>query len=641
MKQKIQTLLGQLNHGLVEREATLKMALLTVLAGENLVLIGPPGTGKSLIARRIAESLAQDSDDSKDNAYFEYLLTKFSTPEEIFGPLSITELKADRYKRNTAGYLPSVKIAFLDEIFKASSSILNALLTILNERIYHNGAERQAVNMQALIAASNELPTNQEELSALYDRFLVRSFVDYVKPESLPLLFANAGERPKLSTLTIADLESIAESVKTVTIPHEVQEAVLRIWAKHKEIFKEDRREGLSDRRLKKVIHLLSVSAATNGRSQVDLSDVFMLRNCLWNHQENAIKVRDLILNTLHSFSRLVPNNGEMANVISAPVLSQANSKSESVVKGFNGSGTEQDPLLIKNLHDLMGLAHPDVGLKDYYFLQTNNIDCSALSTWIDIPAFKGHYDGGGYTIKYKIENRCYLFRKIQGPSKIINLKFDGLRLSESAADCQISRCVSNVPLIYETHNCNIADCLIVLALCTGNVFIQGGIVDLIHDDSVVERCFVTGKYYKGEANPAIFSGIVSSNYDSNIRQCALGDITLSGWTSWGQRINNYCSKGGTLKDNVAIGSRDVSDANNKSDGPYGKSLDKVLFKQPYFQNTLKWDFDTVWQWDDKEDRPALRSVGVDSSYQQTKSSGQDAKMVDLLNQQMRANIWL
>ena len=123
MQEKIKTLLTQLNHGLVERENTLKAALLTVLAGENLLLIGPPGTGKSLIARRLAESLRHDGDSSTGHGCFEYLLTKFSTPEEIFGPLSITELKADRFKRNTAGYLPTVSMAFLDEIFKASSSI--------------------------------------------------------------------------------------------------------------------------------------------------------------------------------------------------------------------------------------------------------------------------------------------------------------------------------------------------------------------------------------------------------------------------------------------------------------------------------------------------------------------------------------
>ncbi len=136
IKQKIQTLLAELNHGIIDRESAIKAALLTVLAGENMVLIGPPGTAKSMVARRVAEGFEHPDGASGHDGYFEYLLTKFSTPEEIFGPLSISELKADRFKRNTAGYLPTVKLAFLDEIFKASSSILNSLLTILNERIY-------------------------------------------------------------------------------------------------------------------------------------------------------------------------------------------------------------------------------------------------------------------------------------------------------------------------------------------------------------------------------------------------------------------------------------------------------------------------------------------------------------------------
>ncbi|MCD8550249.1 MAG: AAA family ATPase [Shewanella xiamenensis] len=187
IKAKLALLLEQLNHGLVDREATMKSALLSILAGENILLIGPPGTAKSLVARRISKIFNENN--LADSTYFEYLLTKFSTPEEIFGPLSIKALKDDRFKRNTDGYLPSVKIAFLDEVFKASSSILNALLTIMNERIYHNGTKAEDVPLRALIAASNELPTGQEELSALYDRFLVRSFVDYISANKLLHLF--------------------------------------------------------------------------------------------------------------------------------------------------------------------------------------------------------------------------------------------------------------------------------------------------------------------------------------------------------------------------------------------------------------------------------------------------------------------
>ncbi|MCB1658512.1 MAG: AAA family ATPase [Pseudomonadales bacterium] len=296
LKSKIQTVLAGLNQGLVERDTVLKMALLTVLAGENILLIGPPGTAKSLIARRIAEVLAPIDNSHR---YFEYLLTKFSTPDEIFGPLSIAALKADCVKRNTAGYLPTVRIAFLDEIFKASSSILNALLTILNERLYHNGAELQHVPMQALIAASNELPTGQDELSALYDRFLVRVFVGYVQLDNLPLLFAKTPEPVPFTPFSGEELAAIKSAADEVTIPPHIVEAVQQIWQKHREMFKEDNREQLSDRRLKKIIKLLSVSAVTNGRTEVDFSDVLLLKDCLWNHYDNAVKVREMILGVL------------------------------------------------------------------------------------------------------------------------------------------------------------------------------------------------------------------------------------------------------------------------------------------------------------------------------------------------------
>ena len=250
IKQKIETILSEINKGLVGRKDATKAALLTMLCGENLVLIGPPGTAKSMVARRIADCI--ESDD--DNKYFEYLLTKFSTPEEIFGPLSISELKADRFKRNTNGYLPSAKVAFLDEIFKSSSSILNSLLTILNERIFHNGSTPQKVPLLSLVSASNELPVGEEELAALYDRFLVRIFVGYVDESDLHLLFADDKYEGITERIGIAELEYINKAASEVVISETIIEIVRSIWKQHKAMFKEDNRESLSDRRLKKVI---------------------------------------------------------------------------------------------------------------------------------------------------------------------------------------------------------------------------------------------------------------------------------------------------------------------------------------------------------------------------------------------------
>jgi MoxR-like ATPase len=674
MKQKIKTLLDQLNHGLVEREDTLKTALLTVLAGENLVLIGPPGTGKSLIARRIAKSFAHSSDNKNDNGYFEYLLTKFSTPEEIFGPLSITELKADRFKRNTAGYLPTVKIAFLDEIFKASSSILNALLTILNERIYHNGAEPQTVPLQALIAASNELPNDQEELSALYDRFLVRSFVGYVSQDNLPRLFEKAETMPAPTQLTTADLKNIQTNIESVTIPSEIVQAMQHIWVQHKETFKEDRRERLSDRRLKKVIKLLCVSAATNGRSQVDLSDVFLLKNCLWNHQENALKVRDLILNTLKTLSHPVPQNEDTVKAMPAP----ASGRLGPVVKGFKGSGTAQDPLLIQTIEEIMDLSRPDVGLKGYYFRQVTDINCTGLTSWTDIH-FKGHYDGGGHTIKCKklseeltlwnFLNKVWcgyevfdLFSSIQAQSDITNLKLEDLRLASTAEDSHISHCLSTVDLIKdEAINCTITACesgaFLILGTATSCIIKDclaavnlnwntsaphtqlGGIATTLTRASVVERCFITGKVYNSDRDGKFFSGIADSCDGSAIRQCASGRFEFSGpYMGLGNRIVREAINGATLENNASIDSNSGTDDRNGNDG---KTVAQALFKQRYFEHTLGWDFDTVWYWEDANDRPALRSVSVGVTSQQAKSAKQSANMMDLLTQQMRANIWL
>lgn len=426
IKAKLALLLEQLNHGLVDREATMKSALLSILAGENILLIGPPGTAKSLVARRISKIFNENN--LADSTYFEYLLTKFSTPEEIFGPLSISELKADRFKRNTDGYLPSVKIAFLDEVFKASSSILNALLTIMNERIYHNGTEAVKVPLRALIAASNELPTGQEELSALYDRFLIRSFVDYISANKLLHLFDLIEKVEIKDPLTQEDLTWLDDTIKNITISAEIRKAILEIWEKHKDTFKEDRREVLSDRRFTKVIKLLRVSAATNDRSEVDLSDVLLLKDCLWNHPDNAEKTREIIRSTLLRYSQRVKIDSED----SEPEHSKADDlltppSSINVINGYRGSGTEHDPILIRTDTELEGIRRPDIGQQGYFFKQTNNIQSLPVTATQSI-YFIGHYDGNNFTI-YGPDNKNVLFGYVKSRSSISNLHLVGFSL--------------------------------------------------------------------------------------------------------------------------------------------------------------------------------------------------------------------
>lgn len=700
IKEKIATLLTQLNHGLVDRDATLKSALLAILAGENILLIGPPGTAKSLIARRIAQSFT-DGHQSHTNTYFEYLLTKFSTPEEIFGPLSISELKQDRFKRNTAGYLPSVKIAFLDEIFKANSSILNALLTIMNERVYHNGTNAEKVPLRALIAASNELPTGQEELSALYDRFLVRSFVGYVSEDKLQHLFELSEDKDIEDSLTHDDLKQLDGSISSITIPENIKQAVQDIWRKHKEVFKEDRREELSDRRLIKVIKLLRLSAVTNGRNEVDLSDVLLLKDCLWNHPDNTAKVQNLIIQTLRKYSSSVPLSEQDAPIVSATKVAPKR-RVKGVIKGYTGCGTIDDPLLISNTDELLGLLRPDIGLKGYSFQQTKDIDCSAISSWSEIP-FQGHYNGCYFTIKGRGSDEA-LFHEVKLESSITGVTLEGVSLAEQITGSKVSHCKSDLRLIRgsaelcefaasesgehfiggnakvtdfitcragqsliggdadecdirqcqtgsilidengdtegrSANKCKISDCIVVLDYQSSIYSTKkAGVAEEINN-SYVTRCLVTGECGFNGGSYLSFSGFAVSLTDSQITACALGPMKrFSDGVTYKAGITEGIA---ALNNNASIDSVTIEARSNESNGKDGRTVAAAQFNQYFFEYTLDWDFESVWQWNEDTNLPSLQQIGIDADGISRCHDENVVSTVDLLTLQIKANIWL
>ncbi len=310
LQPKLAALLKDLNQNLYNKENSIKLILLAVLAGESAFLLGEPGTAKSLIAHRISEGFEDLATTKPENAgcvkYFEYLMSQFSTPDEIFGPVSLQALKNDEYKRITDNYLPKAQFAFLDEIWKASPAIQNSLLTILNEKKFQNGFESQKVPLQGFVAASNELPAKNEGLEAIFDRFLVRIIEEPILSDSIFFKMITSKKDTNTQIANKIDgskLKLLQEKAEEVEFPENLFEIIRNIRQEIKNYnksLKEDKEAFLvSDRRWKKIVGLLKMSAFLNDRKEINLSDFEIVPYCIWSTEKQYEDGKKIVKNVI------------------------------------------------------------------------------------------------------------------------------------------------------------------------------------------------------------------------------------------------------------------------------------------------------------------------------------------------------
>lgn len=335
MLERFKQLLGEMNRGIYEKETEISLSLLAALAGESIILLGPPGVAKSMVARQLKTAF-------RDAQSFEYLMSRFSTPDEIFGPVSIQKLKtSDTYERAMEGYLPTADVVFLDEIWKAGPAIQNTLLTVINEKIFRNGNREMHLPLKLLVAASNELPAKGEGLEALWDRFVIRiesrpikleknframlleSHADFSGSTGI-LGHADFADNADFSDLKITAEEYAewAEKICKIGVKGEVLDAISAIRKSLRAVNVDEAAERrniyVSDRRWKNIVRLLRTSAFMQDREEVDICDLLPIYHCLWQEPEERDAIRNIVIRAL--FSPFADKLVEMKNALAEDI---------------------------------------------------------------------------------------------------------------------------------------------------------------------------------------------------------------------------------------------------------------------------------------------------------------------------------
>ena len=340
-----------MNRGIYEKETEISLSLLAALAGESVILLGPPGVAKSMVARQLKTAF-------KDARSFEYLMSRFSTPDEIFGPVSIQKLKtSDTYERAVDDYLPTADVVFLDEIWKAGPAIQNTLLTVINEKIFRNGNREMHLPIKLLVAASNELPDKGEGLEALWDRFVIRIESRPIKLEKnfrAMLLEANemksAERKVKNQTdLFAGDAESASitpeeyaewtHQISGIGVSEEVLDVISSIRKSLRAVNVDEATERrniyVSDRRWKNIVRLLRTSAFMQDREEVAICDLLPIYHCLWQEPEEKDAIRNIVIRAL--FAPFADKLVEMKNALAEDIKYQCIRKNPDDGRDYEG----------------------------------------------------------------------------------------------------------------------------------------------------------------------------------------------------------------------------------------------------------------------------------------------------------------
>ena len=332
MLERFQRLLRDMNRGIYEKETEISLSLLAALAGESVILLGPPGVAKSMVARQLKTAF-------RDARCFEYLMSRFSTPDEIFGPVSIQKLKSsDTYERAVEGYLPTADVVFLDEIWKAGPAIQNTLLTVINEKIFRNGNREMCLPLKLLVAASNELPAKGEGLEALWDRFVIRIESRPIRQEknfrSMLLEVENLSEvkseeqssaaegEANSNVITAEEYAEWSENINKIGVKEDVLDVISVVRKSLRTVNVDEAAERrniyVSDRRWKNIMRLLRTSAFMQDRAEVAVCDLLPIYHCLWQEPEERETIRTLVIRAL--FASHADKLVEMKNALAEDI---------------------------------------------------------------------------------------------------------------------------------------------------------------------------------------------------------------------------------------------------------------------------------------------------------------------------------